>query len=100
MSHYLLVAFITSIVMLVMTVIGLYSVSIFVMDEVIPFQMYLEYSLGYLLAIWVTISIATFLIGIAAEWRNVIRIYIVYLFVVIYLVDFLELVNWVKYLTS
>lgn len=100
MSHYLLVAFITSIVMLVMTVIGLYSVSIFVMDEAIPFQIYLEYSLGYLLAIWVTISLATFLIGIAPKWRNVIWIYIVYSFVVIYLGDLLELPNWLKKLTS
>src|SRR5690625_3432525 len=84
MSHYLLVAFITSIVMLVMTVIGLYSVSIFVMDEAIPFQIYLEYSLGYLLAIWVTISLASFLFVIASECRIVIWLFIVFLFIFFY----------------
>src|SRR5690625_6783724 len=58
MSHYLLVAFITSIVMLVMTVFGLYSVSIFLMVEALHFQIYFYYFIYFIISLLVLIIFA------------------------------------------
>lgn len=96
---YLLISLLMSFFLLLATVIGLFSASLFVMEEVVSFTIYLQLAISYLPPLWVMMGFAALLIGQFPRRRFLLWIYVAYSFVVIYLGDLLDLPEGMKKVT-
>lgn len=99
LGTYISLSVMTSIVMLLITVLGFYSVSSFVTEEKIALVSFLKLALGYLPAILVMLGLTTLIIGGFPGLRGLLWLYLAYSFIVIYLGDLLDFPEVLDYLT-
>lgn len=99
MGSYFVISLVISLVMLLLTVIGLWSASIGVMENAIPISTILESALVYLPAMWAMISLAVLLVGFLPQSTGFTWLYFVYSFIVVYLGGLLQLPDWMSKLT-
>lgn len=99
LGSYISLAIITSILMILVTVLGFYSVSLLVSEETISFFSLLKLALGYLPAIFVMLGLTALITGGFPKLRLLLWLYVSYSFVLIYLGDLLEFPKVLHYLT-
>ena len=99
MGSYVIISIVTSVVMLLLAVVGLWSASVAVMDEAIPIRTLLEAALVYLPAMWTMIGVAVLLTGFLPQFTGFTWLYYVYSFIVVYLGALLQLPDWMGKLT-
>ena len=75
MGSYVIISIVTSVVMLLLAVVGLWSASVAVMDEAIPVRTLLEAALVYLPAMWTMIGVAVLLTGFLPQFTRVTSLY-------------------------
>ncbi|MFO7814625.1 MAG: hypothetical protein R6V14_02610 [Halanaerobiales bacterium] len=94
MSSYLLISFISSLVMLSLAALGLWSAGAVVMEEPLSFKTVFNSALVYLPAIWVMIGLAISTIGYIPHRTILTWFYLGYSFFVVYLGDLIQVPNW------
>lgn len=99
MSGYFMIAFLGSLFMLFLSVLGLWAASSFVMAEPIAFASLLKAMMVYLPAVWVMLGLAVLFIGILPEWTGFTWIYLGFSFFAVYLGGILQLPEWLKKLS-
>lgn len=99
MGTYFVLSIITSFVMLLLSILGLWSASSFVMDDPISFGTYFSSAMVYLPAMWVMIGVAVLLIGFFPRLTGLVWLYVVFSFIVVYLGDLLQFPDWLSYLS-
>lgn len=97
-SHFLL-AVVVSFIMQSLVALGLWSVGEIVMEEAIAFSTTFASAYVYLPAIWVVISLVIGLVGIAPKLTELIWLYVVFCFVVVYLGDLFDFPEWMNNLS-
>lgn len=91
LGSYTIIALVSAPVMLLVSVLGLWSSAIMVMDDPISFGVLLQAAFVYLPAILVMLGIAVFLTGWLPKLTGFTWIYLAYSFFVVYLGDLLRL---------
>ncbi|MEG0384116.1 MAG: ABC transporter permease [Solibacillus sp.] len=99
MGSALMIAIFISVVMLSLAAIGLWSASVFVMEDSISFSTLYSGIMGYLPAIWVMVGFALLLIGIMPKATSLIWLYLIYSFLVVYLGGLLQFPQWMSNLS-
>ncbi|HKL79473.1 MAG TPA: hypothetical protein VJ888_03435, partial [Mobilitalea sp.] len=99
MGSYLMISFVASFVMQLLSIIGIWFVGAAVMEEPIPFGRMFNTGMVYLPAIWIMIGVAVFLIGCLPKVISFIWLYLVYTFIVVYLGGILQIPGWMKKLS-
>lgn len=94
MAGYLLISFLASFIMLILSVIGLWSAGIAVMEDPISFSIVFNSAVVYLPAIWVMIGLAVLLIGYLPQRANLTWVYLGYSFFVVYLGQLIQIPEW------
>ncbi|MCL2522055.1 MAG: hypothetical protein FWE36_04255 [Erysipelotrichales bacterium] len=100
LTSYLLIAFVTSFLVLFMSAFGLWGASALMMEEV-PFSLGLSLQIifVFLPAIWLMLGLAVFLIGFAPKLVNLIYLYLGFSLFVVYLGGVLNLPSWMRKLS-
>ncbi|MDF2568168.1 MAG: putative exporter of polyketide antibiotic [Oscillospiraceae bacterium] len=98
-GSFLLVSVVVSVIMQLLSVVGMWSVSLSVMDDPISFDRVLSAAMIYLPAIWVMIGIAVFLIGFIPKATGVTWLYLGYSFFVVYLGGLMQFPKWMAKLS-
>lgn len=99
MGSYLMISFVASFVMQLLSIIGIWFAGAAVMEEPIPFGRMFNTGMVYLPAIWIMIGVAVFLIGYLPKAISFIWLYLVYTFIVVYLGGILQIPGWMKKLS-
>lgn len=99
LGSYILLAIIVSILMQLLTVLGLWSVSWSVMDEPLAFETMLKSGFVFLPAMWIVIGLAVLFIGVFPKVTGMVWMYVVYCFIVLYLKGILDFPEWVNSLS-
>ncbi|WP_117149404.1 ABC transporter permease [Paraliobacillus zengyii] len=99
LASYLIIAFLTSIVMLAVSVLGLASTGLAVLEIDISFTTLLQAMIVYLPALWVMLGVTTLLIGIGPRFSAFSWFYLLYAFFVVYLGGLLEFPKWLANLS-
>lgn len=99
MGSYLFVTILSSIIMLALTAIGLWTASTSVMAEPLSLRDTLQYALVYLPAIWVMIGWSVLIIGLAPNFSGLVWGYLGYSFFVVYLGGLLDIPVWMQQLS-
>lgn len=98
-GSYVVISIVSSVVMLVLAVVGLWSASAVVMDDAISFTTLFNAGMVYLPAIWTMIGLAVLLVGSLPRFTSFAWLYLVYSFVVVYLGGLLQFPNWMSNLS-
>jgi len=100
LSSYLIIAFITSFLVLFLSAFGLWGASAIMMDEV-PFSLGLSLQIifVFLPAIWLMLGLAVFLIGFLPKLVNLVYLYLGFSLFVVYLGGVLNLPDWMRMLS-
>ncbi len=98
-GSYTLVAIISAPIIQLMSILGLWSAAIFVMDDIFSFEILLKAGLVHLPAMWIMVGIAVLLIGFVPRLASLTWAYLGYSFFVVYLGDMLQLPDWMNYLS-
>lgn len=96
---YTLIALISAPIIQLMSVLGLWSAAIFVMEDVISLNILLESGFAHLPAIWIMVGLAVFLIGFIPKLTGLTWLYLGYSFYVIYLGEMLQVPEWMTKIT-
>ncbi len=99
MGSYLMVAAVTSLVMQLLSVFGLWLATSAVMAEPLHFGWLLKGALAYLPVYWVTIGLAATLVSFIPEFAGLIWLHLGYTFFVVYLGGLLRVPSWMVKLT-
>lgn len=99
LAGYVSISAVTSVIMLFVSVFGLWSASAAVMDNPIGFGSMLKSMMVYLPALWVMIGLTVLVIGICPKASSFIWVYIGFSFFAVYLGRAIQLPEWVKKLT-
>lgn len=99
LGSYTLIAFVAAPIIQLMSVLGLWSAAIFVMDDVISFNILLKSGLAHLPAIWIMVGLAVLLIGFIPKLTGLTWAYLGFSFFVVYLGDMLQLPGWMNNLS-
>lgn len=99
MGSSLIITIITSFVMLSFAAIGLWSASVFVIEDVISFGTLFSGAMVYLPAMWIMVGFAVLLIGIMPKVTSFIWLYLIYSFIVVYLGGLLKFPEWMSNLS-
>lgn len=91
---YIILAIVTSVVMLFMGVAGLWIAASAVVDDNFGFAMLVKAAFVYLPAIGVMIGIGVFLIGYFPKWTNLVWYYLIYSFFIVYMEGLLQFQDW------
>lgn len=94
LGSYIGIAFVASVVMQFMSVIGLWSAASAVMEEPIALGTVLSSAFVYLPAMWVMIGVAVLLIGWLPSWTGLSWLYLGYTFIVVYMGGLLQFPEW------
>ncbi len=100
MTNYFLAGLFVTLFMQTMIALGLWSAGASVMEDPITFGELYSASLAYLPAMWVMVAFATMLIGAFPKITNLIWLYVVFCFLVVYLKDLLKLPDWLSDVSS
>ncbi|QFF97551.1 ABC transporter permease [Psychrobacillus glaciei] len=98
-GSYFVISIGSSVMMLFLAVVGLWSASATVMDDAISFATLFNAGMVYLPAMWTMISLAVLLVGFLPQFTGFAWLYLVYSFVVVYLGGLLQIPNWMSNLT-
>ncbi|OZU87447.1 ABC transporter permease [Virgibacillus indicus] len=99
LGGYFLLAIAVSIIMQLLTAVGLWSAAAAVMDDALSLGSTFKSALVYLPAMWIVIGLAVFTLGIIPKAAGIVWFYLIYGFVVIYLSGLLEFPEWVNNLS-
>lgn len=99
MGSYVVTAMITTVVMLSLTALGLWSAVLAVMDEPVAFATYWVAAISYLPALWIMMSIAVLLVGWAPKMTSISWLFLLYSFIVVYLGGILDFPEWLANVT-
>ncbi|RCW62735.1 ABC transporter permease [Saliterribacillus persicus] len=91
---YTVLAFVSSIVMLGLAILGIWLASASVMEEPVAAGTFFEAGFIYLPAIWAMIGIGITLLGIFPRATSLIWLYVIYSFFTVYLGGLLDLPQW------
>jgi len=99
LAVYVLVAVLVSVIMQLLVAFGLWSASVAVMEDAISFETIFNAALVYLPALWIVISLAVFLLGVAPKAVGLVWFYLAYCFIVVYFGGLLDFPQWAKNLS-
>lgn len=99
LASYLIIAFLTSVAMLAVSVLGLASTGLAVLEIDISFTTLLQAMMVYLPALWVMLGVTILLIGIGPRFSGFSWFYLLFAFFVVYLGGLLEFPNWLANLS-
>lgn len=99
MAGYFIISLASSFIMLFASVFGLWSASIAVMEEVISFGALFKAMMVYLPALWITISVTVFIIGLLPDLTSIAWIFLGYSFFSVYMGRVMQFPDWVKKLS-
>ncbi|PAV28254.1 ABC transporter permease [Virgibacillus profundi] len=99
LGGYFLLAIVVSIMMQLLTAIGLWSAAATVMEEGLTLGTIFKSAFIYLPAMWVVVGLAVLMIGLIPKATGFVWFYVVYGFVVIYLNGILDFPEWVNNLS-
>lgn len=100
LAHYSLISFISSFLFLFLTMLGLWSSSILMMEEPISFFSMFSSTMIYLPAVLIIVSISIFLLGVLPKKvPTIIYSYLGFSFLILYMGKILSFPEWTKYLT-
>ncbi len=94
MASYLSISFVAAIVFLLLSVAGMWSATVAVMDEPISFSSLCDAGMVYLPAVWLMIGVAVLLIGFVPQRAGLIWLYLGYSFFAVYMGGLLQLPEW------
>ena len=94
-GSYAVIAVVNSVVMLFFVAIGLWSAGYVSMDGDLSFCAIIESTLAYFPAVLVMIGISALLIGWLPKFTNIIWVYLLYSFIVIYFGELFQFADWV-----
>lgn len=100
LSSYYFISLLATIVMQVMTGLGLYLTANQVLEEGLEISMVLKATLVYVPAIWLVIGLATMLVGCFPKGSGLAWLYIVFSLVVIYIGGLIDFPDWVNNLSA
>lgn len=93
-GSYTLMGLVSSLVIQLMSVIGLWSAAAFVMEDLISFDVLFKAAFANIPAIWIFIGVAVFLIGWFPRLTGLTWAYLAYSFFVEYMGEMLKLPKW------
>ena len=96
---YTLIGLVGAIIIQFVSIIGLWSSAIFVMDDPISLKTLLKAGFAHLPALWIMIGLTVILIGWAPRLTGIAWLYLGYSFFVVYLGEMLKLPDWMARLT-
>ena len=99
MGGYILIALIFSVILQILTVIGLWSASYMVIDESFNFAILLKSAMMYVPAMFVFAGLASALIGVIPGSLIIVWIFLGYCFFIDYLGNLLNVPQWMKDMT-
>lgn len=99
LGSYFILSFFFSFALLFLSVLGLWSAAIAVMEERISFPIIFQSAIVYLPAMWVMIGVALLTVGAFPRWTNVSWLYLGYSFIVVYLGGLLQFPEWMAHLS-
>ena len=98
-GSYLLIAALVTIVVQVMSALGLWSAASAVMSDPFSLSLTLKGGLAYVPAMWIMLGVTALLIGFVPKFANLIWAYLGYTFFVIYFGGLFQLPAWLGKLT-
>ncbi|MFB1050239.1 ABC transporter permease [Paraliobacillus sp. JSM ZJ581] len=96
---YVIIAFVISFLMLLVSVIGLASTGLAVLEIDTTFSILVKAMLVYLPALWVILGVAVFIFGVTPRFTSFSWFYLLFTFVVVYLGELLEFPEWISNLS-
>ncbi|MGI2328563.1 ABC transporter permease [Planococcus sp. YIM B11945] len=99
MGSYLLLGFLTSVVMLALAGLGLGMAGNPVLEEKLALSMFVNSAFAYLPALWIMLGLALLLIGWAPKFTGLVWLYLMFSFFVVYLGNLFQIPDWVKKLS-
>jgi len=96
LGSYFIIAMVGGFVMMLLSIIGLWSAGKAVMDEAISFGSMFNSAMVYLPAIWMMIAVAVWLIGFVPKLTGLAWLYLGYSFFVVYLGGVLQFPEWMS----
>ncbi|MEW9676715.1 ABC transporter permease [Lentibacillus sp. L22] len=99
LGTYCLLAVAVSFTMQSLVALGLWSAGVVVMDEGLSFGTTFASAYVYLPAIWTVVGLVIVLIGIIPKYAELIWLYVVYCFIVIYLGELLDFPEWMNHIS-
>lgn len=99
LGSYTLIALISAPIIQLMSVLGLWSAAIFVMEDAISFEVLIKAAFVHLPAIWIMVGLAVFLIGLLPNLTGLVWVYLGYSFFVVYIGEMLQLSDWFAKIT-
>lgn len=100
MGSYTLISIVSAPIIQLMSVFGLWSAAIFVMDDLVSLNILLKAGLVHLPAIWIMIGLAVFLIGFVPRLTGLTWAYLGYSFFVVFLGGMLQIPDWMMKLSA
>lgn len=94
LGSYTMIALIAAPIIQLMSVLGLWSAALFVMEDVISLSTLLKAGFVHLPAIWIMVGGATLFIGWMPRLTGFTWLYLGYSFFIVYLGDILQLPSW------
>ncbi|MDD2235125.1 MAG: ABC transporter permease [Desulfitobacteriaceae bacterium] len=94
LGSYTFIAIIAAPIIQLMSVFGLWSAAIFVMEDVISLNTLIKAALVHLPAMWIMVGLAVFLIGFVPRLTGLVWVYLGYSFFIVYLGEMLQLPDW------
>lgn len=82
-----------------MSIVGLWSAGLFVMDDPVSFQTLLKAGFAHLPAVWTMVGLAVLFIGFRPDMTGLTWLYLGYSFFVVYMGEMLKLPDWMASLT-
>ncbi|WP_391206578.1 ABC transporter permease [Psychrobacillus sp. L4] len=98
-GSYFVISIGSSVMMLFLAVVGLWSASETVLVDAISYTSLFNTGIVYLPAIWTMIGLAVLLVGFLPQFINFAWLYLVYSFVVVYLGGLLQFPDWMSNLS-
>lgn len=93
-GSYTAIGLVSSLLMQLMSVLGLWSAATFVMEDLISFKVLFKAAYANIPAMWIFIGVAVFLIGLFPRLTGLTWAYLAYSFFVEYLGEMLKLPEW------
>ena len=99
LGSYTIISVVAAPLIQLMSVLGLWSAAVFVMDDVIALETFFKAGFVHLPAMWIMVGLAVLLIGFIPKLSSLTWAYLGYSFFVVYLGDMLQLPDWLAKLS-
>lgn len=100
LASYTSIGLVSAPIIQLMSVLGLWSAAVNVMDEAISLDILLKAAMVHLPAMWIMLGLAVFLIGIIPRLTGLVWLYLGYSFFVVYMGEMLQLPKWMAELSA